>query len=768
MRHIGGALACVCLALLSVQQIEASETGGQPNRLAGERSPYLLLHAHNPVEWYPWGPEALQRARDENKPIFLSVGYSTCYWCHVMERKVFSNVEIAAIMNRDFINIKVDREERPDLDRLYMTATQLMTGRGGWPNSVFLTPDLRPFFAGTYFPPEDHSGRPGFPRVLSSIQDAWVDRRDQVEEVATRLQAEIASIQAGLNLGDPPTQALVGAAVEAIHRRFDETNGGFGMAPKFPPAIDLELLLDQIEAGETGESLRMMTATLAAMAAGGLRDHVGGGFHRYATDARWRVPHFEKMLYNQAQLARIYAKASVLTGEQRWRQVTGEILDFVTAELTSPEGAFYTALDAEVDGVEGSFYTWTATELDSVLGEQGAAHLLSVYDLEPVPEGEGGYALFLRASAQTQSHNDASIRATLKTLHDVRRNRDRPRLDDKILTSWNGMMIAAAADVGRWLDDERAIAMAEGAATFAWSNLRREDGRLWRSWRLGKAYQEAFLEDYAFLAQGLEALAKATGDTLWHDRAGELVAVATDEFEDAVSGGFYNTTSAQDLIVRAKSGVDSALPAANAVMTRVLLQMAETDPDRLPQAWRTLAAFGGGMRERPGAYTHLIAAAGHALRLGPAPTVFEEFGPSALFASGPAPLVTGEILHSTPRRPTVGQVVDIRVHLKIADGWHINSNPAALNLIPTSLALTLIGAGLRVDEVAYPEGSDHVIAELGDTLSVWSGAVEITAHGTALTPGSGTLTAVIDYQACDNRRCLAPTQLSATIEMEID
>ncbi|MBT7595216.1 MAG: thioredoxin domain-containing protein, partial [Gemmatimonadetes bacterium] len=715
------------------------------------------LHAHNPVEWYPWGPEALQRARDEDKPIFLSVGYSTCYWCHVMERKVFSNVEIAAIMNRDFINIKVDREERPDLDRLYMTATQLMTGRGGWPNSVFLTPDLRPFYAGTYFPPEDHPGRPGFPRVLASIRDAWVEKRDQVEQVATRLQTEIAAIQAGSNLGEAPTRALVEAAVSAIHGRFDETNGGFGAAPKFPPAIDLELLLDQIEAGETGESQRMVTATLTAMAAGGLRDHVGGGFHRYATDARWRVPHFEKMLYNQAQLARIYARASVLMGEPRWRLVTGGILDFVLAELTSPEGAFYTALDAEVDGVEGSFYTWTATELNSVLGEQAASRLLGVYDLEPVPEAEGGHALFLRTSAQTHSHDDASIRATLKTLHDVRSRRDRPRLDDKILTGWNGLMIAAAADVGRWLEDERAIAMAEDAAIFAWSNLRREDGRLWRSWRLGRAYQEAFLEDYAFLAQGLEALALAKGDTIWHDRAAELVSTAVGQFGDAVSGGFYNTTSAQDLIVRSKSGVDSALPSANAVMTHVLLQMAERDPRRLPQAWRTLIAFGGGMRERPVAYTHLIAAAGHALRLGPAAAVFEE-----------APLVTGEILQVIPSRPSAGHVVDIRVQLKIVDGWHINSNPASVNLLPTSLALTLSGAGLRIDEVAYPEGSDHVIAELAETLSVWSGTVELTAHATALTPGSGTLTAVIDYQACDDRRCLTPTQFSTTVELEID
>ena len=687
-----------------------------------------------------------------------------------MERKVFSDTFIAATMNRDFINIKVDREERPDLDRLYMTATQLMTGRGGWPNSVFLTPDLRPFFAGTYFPPVDHPGRPGFPRVLSALQEAWIDRRDEVEAIATRLHSEIESVQAGLRGGDPPDSTLVMAAVSGIHERFDEVNGGFGRAPKFSPAIDLELLLDEIETHGDSTSARMVTVTLDAMAAGGLRDHVGGGFHRYATDARWRVPHFEKMLYNQAQLAVVYARAAVLLGPSRWRDVARQTLDFVAAELTSADGAFFTALDAEVDGVEGSFYTWTSGQIEDALGSSAAAQLLRYYDLEAVPEGEGGFALFQRDESVATAADSTPLAEALRALYSARAVRQRPRLDDKILTSWNGMMIAAASDVGRLLGDDEAIDMARAAADFAWARLRRDEGRLWRSLRGGSAYQHAFLEDYAHLAHGLQALFEATGDSLWSERAGELVRVATQDFGDAVSGGFYNTTAAEDLIVRSNSAVDGALPSANAVLAHVFLRSANR-PASLHQAWGTLAAFGDGMRQSPGAYTHLLAAAGKALRAGSAPSLDSAVGPTARgspLSAANADLVDAEILTTVPDRPLAGEPFEIVVRLQIADGWHINAHPATTGLIPTTLHLELAAGELAVEVVTYPDGEDHVIAELGDTLSVWSGTVELRTRGTATRAGRDTLIARIDFQACDDRRCLLPTQITRVAELIID
>ena len=341
------------------------------NKLVGETSPYLLLHAHNPVDWYPWGEEALARAKAEDKPIFLSVGYSTCYWCHVMERLVFSDPQIAALMNEDFINIKVDREERPDIDRIYMKATQLITQHGGWPNSVFLTPALQPFFAGTYFPPEDAHGRPSFPRVLGIMQQHWRDERGKVLEIAAELTAAIREMESGRDLvAMAPDSVLVARVLAAIQGRYDAINGGFGGAPKFPPGMRLELLMADVERFEKGAAPQIVLHTLAQMARGGIYDQMGGGFHRYSTDAEWQVPHFEKMLYNQAYLVRLYLRAYELTGEARWRFVAQDIFRFVAREMTAPDGGFYSALDAETEAEEGKYYVWTEEDLAVVLGAE--------------------------------------------------------------------------------------------------------------------------------------------------------------------------------------------------------------------------------------------------------------------------------------------------------------------------------------------------------------------------------------------------------------
>ena len=555
---------------------------GAANRLAGETSPYLLLHAGNPVDWYPWGPEALALSRREDRPIFLSVGYSTCYWCHVMEREVFSDPEIAAAMNDGFVNIKVDREERPDLDAIYMTATQILARHGGWPNSVFLTPALEPFFAGTYFPPRDLPGRPGFPRVLEEVRTAWIERRPEVEQVAFEVAERIRQAQAMAGEPREPGAGVAAVAVERIKALYDSDNGGFGGAPKFPPTMRLELLR-QVHAEEGDEEAgRILQRSLEAMARGGIHDHAGGGFHRYATDAGWRVPHFEKMLYNQAQMLRLYARAYLSTGDERWRRVAEGILRYVRREMTSEKGAYFSALDAESEHVEGKYYTWTEEGVREALGSAAADTLLAAYGLAPVPEGEGA-ALYQRtgigSAADALGVGEAALRASLEAslerLRQARQSRAYPLLDDKVITAWNGMMIAAAAEAGAVLGDEGAIAEAEAAARFVLEHLR-EGGGLYRVHRAGASRYEGYLEDYAHLADGLLALHRAGGRPRWLAEARSVADAMVDRFRDTDGGGgFFFTTGGRDLIARSKVAWDGALPAANAVAARVLLELGE-------------------------------------------------------------------------------------------------------------------------------------------------------------------------------------------------
>ena len=500
----------------SADDERAAQPRAHTNRLANSTSPYLLQHAHNPVDWYPWGPEALERAKKEDKPIFLSVGYSTCYWCHVMEREVFENEAIAALMNERFICIKVDREERPDLDEIYMMATQLMTQHGGWPNSVFLTPDLKPFFAGTYFGPTDQPGRPGFRTLVTQLGQAWTTQRDEINEVSGRAADAIRNVL-GERLAAIPKAtldaALVDSAVQEIAASYDPRDGGFGLAPKFPSDFYYSFLLDvharRASAGDQDEAtLAMVTGTLDAMAAGGIHDHVGGGFHRYATDGQWKVPHFEKMLYNQAHLAVAYLDAYAATGEARHADAARGIFRFVGEVFTGPQGQFYSALDAETDAVEGAYYVWTREEITRVLGDKDAAAFLSAFELADVPifpghkHPEGG-TLVRKARGQA---NTPEIAAMLAKLAEVRKARKLPRLDDKAIASWNGMMIDAYARGAEVLKDDAYRAAAAKAAEFVLTFMRTPDGRLVRSIRLADekkamltAPQEGFLEDYATL-----------------------------------------------------------------------------------------------------------------------------------------------------------------------------------------------------------------------------------------------------------------------------
>jgi len=559
-----------------------ADPSGRENRLAGESSPYLLLHARNPVDWYPWGEEALARARALDRPIFLSVGYSTCYWCHVMERESFSDPAVAELLNREFVAVKVDREERPDLDEVYMTATQVLAQQGGWPNSVFLTPKLEPFFAGTYFPPADRHGLPGFPTVLRSLAEAWRERREEVEEQAREVTAAMRRYLEGLAV---PAQTLPSAAaterhLESLRRRFDATWGGFGTAPKFPTPANLALLLEL--GAESVEAGLMLGATLDQMGRGGICDQLAGGFHRYATDREWRVPHFEKMLSDNALLLEIYARDFARTGAAERARVARATAEFLLAEMRAPEGAFWSAIDAETDGHEGAYYVWTRAELEAALGAEDAAWAAPLlgFDGEPFFEGKA-YVLHLPKPVDVLARERRTTGAALwaelaplcARLLAARGRRRRPPTDGKLLADWNGLAIAGLATAGRLLGEPRYVESAAAAAAFLLASLRPGDGPLRRSWRSGRTGVAAQLADYAAMLRGLVALHDATGEGAWLSEAVRLADELVARLR-APEGGFFNTAAAPDLLVRAQEVFDGAVPAANPLAALALLDLA--------------------------------------------------------------------------------------------------------------------------------------------------------------------------------------------------
>ena len=516
------------------------------NRLAAETSPYLLQHAENPVDWYPWGAEALERARVEDRPILLSVGYSACHWCHVMAHESFESAATAALMNEHFVNVKVDREERPDVDALYMDATVSMTGQGGWPMTVFLTPAGEPFYAGTYFPPEPRHGMPSFPQLLVAVAEAWRTQRADIVGQARRLVEAVGNSARLEPSTEPLTAALLADAERGIARTFDRSNGGFGRAPKFPPASVLEFLLRK----GSPEAMEMVMKTLDAMAAGGMHDLVGGGFHRYSVDDRWLVPHFEKMLYDNALLAPAYLHAWVVTGVPRYRTVVEETLDYVVRELRLPEGGLASAQDADTNGVEGLTFTWTE--------EEGVpAELLLPF--------EHGRSII-------RGELDADLRARLLA---ERERRPQPGLDDKVLASWNGLALAALAEGARRLERADWLDAARGVGEFLLGALSRDDGRLSRSWRNGKVSGEGFLDDYANAAHGLLELHVATGELRFIEEARRLALLAVELFRDAQHGGFFLApTGGEELVARTKGLDDNPIPSGNSMLAHVLLRLA--------------------------------------------------------------------------------------------------------------------------------------------------------------------------------------------------
>ncbi len=552
------------------------------NRLAGETSPYLLQHAHNPVDWYPWGEEALARSRTENKPILLSIGYSACHWCHVMERESFEDEEIARLMNEHFVNIKVDREERPDLDQVYMNAVQMMTGHGGWPMTVFLTPDLVPFYGGTYFPPADRHNLPGFPRVLLAIADTYRQDPAGVAETAANIHAELQRMSATRESDAPLNVAVLDTATRGIARTYDPHFGGFGGAPKFPAAQTLEFLLRTHQRTGDAATLEMITHTCRRMAEGGMYDQLGGGFHRYATDARWLVPHFEKMLYDNAQLARLYLHVFQATGDEFFRRIAEETLDYVAREMTDASGGFYSTQDADSEGVEGKFFVWSARELIELLGREDAALMSAYYGVSEEGNFEGENILHVQRPAEVVAREanvsvaelSAAIARGRRVLFDVRERRVKPGRDEKVLTAWNGMMLAAFAEASVVFERTDYRDIAERNGEFILTSLRR-DGALLHVYKDGQAKQQGFLDDYACAAQGLLALYEATGTTRWLEAALALVAEMNTEFWDDAEGGFFYTArSGERLIVRQKDFFDNATPSGNSVAAEVLLRLA--------------------------------------------------------------------------------------------------------------------------------------------------------------------------------------------------
>lgn len=858
---LGLLAAVVCLAgcewqettRTALAETEGSASDGShkhpANRLARETSPYLLLHAHNPVDWYPWGPEAFEKARKENKPIFLSVGYSSCYWCHVMERLSFSDAAIAKYMNEHFVNIKVDREERPDVDDIYMTSCIVYFQAigspqgGGWPLSMFLTPEGKPFAGGTYFPPRSENGRPGFEGVLKQIHDAWTQQPESIEANASLLTREVQrAMKPRLALKKTElARELVDAVVKSLVDSFDSEYGGVDFnperpdAPKFPVPAKLSLLQYQARRHGDDAVAQILDQTLDRIARGGIRDHLGGGFHRYSTDREWLVPHFEKMLYDQAQLADVYIEAFRQTGNRAYRRAATETLDFVLRDMRdAAEGnpatqqAFHSAIDAETDQVEGKYYVWSMDEIDELL-EDDADLFKRAYGVAEPSRFEHGFVLHLPrkltelgAELNLDSTSlEVRLDESRSRLLAARAKRPAPLKDDKILTSWNGLMIRALANAGSALNRQDYLDAAEGAALFILSRMRDAEGHLLRTHRADQSRLNAYLDDYAFLVQGLLALHEATRDVRWLNAARKLTDDQIKLFWDETNGAFFFTMHHhEELIARTRNAYDAVLPAGNSVSVRNLLRLASLTGNAAYRdyARKTLEVFSNELESTPRGLTNMALALAEYLDdpdfrtglLPPAETrsgVIQAGGPNSIEtepdlespafvgpADEPPPFseartieLTAGVDDSPGNRladPTVqnepkpaDQYLKARAYLEfdrvptdrpcriavvvdIADKWHINTNPAQ----PDYLVPTEISGSTRlqneIDSWQFPPGKVLEVEGIDETFRIYEKQVVIFGVVRAKPATAGKVDELmieISYQACNDARCLKPT-----------
>ncbi|MHC4878874.1 MAG: thioredoxin domain-containing protein [Planctomycetota bacterium] len=827
-------------APLSIRPVTAEHS---ENRLANETSPYLLLHAKNPVDWFPWGPEAFEKAKREQKPIFLSIGYSSCYWCHVMERLVFENEEIARYMNENFVNIKVDREERPDVDDIYMLALQVyqqLSGSGGgsgWPLSMFLTPEGQPIAGGTYFPPKDTSQQMGFPSIMARMVDAWTNQREQVLQGAAKITDYVKrEMRPGLALEKPElTRELVNSVVRSVVQSHDPEFGGFDFsidrpdAPKFPVPVKLALLQYQQKVSPSTDVQLALNRTLQALTAGGIRDHLGGGFHRYSTDRRWVLPHFEKMLYDNAQLADVFIEAYRSTQKPEYREVAEETLDFILTEMTDPSGGFHSALDAETEGVEGRYYVWSLDQVERLTGPH-AREFIATYGMLEAAPFEHGYVLhfpqpLLDAATELKvppQELRANLRDARRRLLAARRQRQAPLTDDKILTSWNGLMIRAFANAANAFGQRRYLDAAERGMMFVLTSMRDREGRLLRTWRSDTAKLNAYLDDYAFVVDALLTLHLTTRDDKWLNAARRL----TDDqlamfWDDAGSGFFFTSHHHEELLARTKNGWDSVLPSGNSVSVRNLIRLASLtgEASYREKAQKVLELFAPQFEQNPRGAAYMAIALGEYLdaddyrtlrdrlasaqppKTGPQPDASNTTDPPA---DPPATEATVTIRNPEPRKLTQpetdaatgearpekkavehrvmaraflatdrlppGGKSQIAVMLTIEPGWHINTNPAHPEfLIPTEISLKS-QQGVKMGEPGYPAGGELKLEGLDSAYHVYEGEVNIIADLTVPESAASTLEEfelTIRYQACNDQNCERPKTLRFTAQVPV-
>ncbi len=775
------------------------------NRLARESSPYLLLHAHNPVDWYPWGPEAFEKAKAEDKPILLSVGYSSCYWCHVMERESFSDAEVAKYLNEHFVCIKVDREERPDVDQIYMAAVQAVSGGGGWPMTVFLTPEGKPFYGGTYFPKEEKPGMPTFTTLIEGVHKAWRDRREKVNEAADELTDAVKQATAGASTRKAPlTRALAASGVLALAEQFDPSYGGFGFdpasprRPKFPEPPNLVYLLERIKRDlKTGgpaakphtdpepatyDAMEMVLKTLDEITRGGVRDHLAGGYHRYSTDRKWIVPHFEKMLYDNAQLATVLVEVSSMSKSPRWKLEAKATLAFIERTFLTNEGGFASSLDAETEGVEGKTYVWSREEIKKALSsEEDYAFASSIFGLGGPPNFENESYVLRRPKTLedeaklvgiTPSEVETRLENVRAKLLEVRNRRPQPAKDDKVIASWQALAISAFAKAAKEFKDNHYLEVANRSADFVVEHMFDKQGNLLRTYRLGQANLPATLEDYALIASAFLDLYDAGEEQKRFDLARELADQMLKRFEDRNAGGFFSTeANRSDLIVRPKDAYDGVMPSGLSVAVSVLVRLGKGTGEAryLDSAKKALQASSGRLAARPTASPMLLSALD--LYLDARPEDPSEAKPEAVDRSRADDVVSAT---TVLKQGAVGpnDSITFEVHIKIKEGWHIYANPSESETAPATTLAPAKNAPITLTSVDYPKGELKRLTASGtEAVAVYEGSVVLKVElalkeFSPKTDSARRPRLVLRYIACDDQKCLAPAELAIDLELE--